>query len=33
MKFSAKQISEILHGSIEGNADVCVDRLSKIEEI
>ena len=32
MKFSAKQISEILHGSIEGNADVCVDRLSKIEE-
>ncbi len=32
MKFTARQISEILHGSIEGDAEVCVNRLSKIEE-
>ena len=32
MKFSALQLSEILQGTIEGDAEVCVDRLAKIEE-
>jgi len=32
MKFTAKQISEILEGEIEGNPEIEVFRLSKIEE-
>ena len=32
MKFTAKQIAEILNGTIEGNPDVTVNNLSKIEE-
>ncbi|MCX6292572.1 MAG: UDP-3-O-(3-hydroxymyristoyl)glucosamine N-acyltransferase [Bacteroidetes bacterium] len=32
MEFTAKQISELLHGTIEGNEQVKVNRLSKIEE-
>lgn len=32
MKFAASQISEILQGTIEGDATVLVDRLAKIEE-
>ncbi len=32
MKFTATQISEILNGTIEGNPDVEVNTLSKIEE-
>jgi UDP-3-O-[3-hydroxymyristoyl] glucosamine N-acyltransferase len=32
MKFSAKQIAHLLHGSIEGNPEVNVNKLSKIEE-
>ena len=32
MKFTAKQIAEILNGDIVGNPDVEVDTLSKIEE-
>lgn len=32
MKFSAQQISEILQGTIEGNPDIQVSTLSKIEE-
>ncbi|MFA5781544.1 MAG: UDP-3-O-(3-hydroxymyristoyl)glucosamine N-acyltransferase [Bacteroidales bacterium] len=32
MKFSAKQISELLNGEIEGNPGVEVSKLSKIEE-
>ncbi len=32
MKFSAKQIAEVLNGKIEGNHDITVDKLSKIEE-
>lgn len=32
MEFTARQISELLHGKVEGNAEVKVDRLSKIEE-
>src|SRR5271157_3051015 len=32
MKFSAKQIAELLNGEIEGNPKVEVTRLSKIEE-
>ena len=32
MKFSALQISEILHGTVEGDTEICVNRLSKIEE-
>ncbi|MEQ8909187.1 MAG: UDP-3-O-(3-hydroxymyristoyl)glucosamine N-acyltransferase [Vicingaceae bacterium] len=32
MKFSARQISEILQGTIEGNPDVEVSSVSKIEE-
>ncbi|MDD4820047.1 MAG: UDP-3-O-(3-hydroxymyristoyl)glucosamine N-acyltransferase [Flavobacteriales bacterium] len=32
MKFPALQISEILHGTVEGDTDISVDRPSKIEE-
>lgn len=32
MKFKATQIAEILNGDIQGNPDVEVDKLSKIEE-
>ncbi|MDR1373278.1 MAG: UDP-3-O-(3-hydroxymyristoyl)glucosamine N-acyltransferase [Dysgonamonadaceae bacterium] len=32
MTFSAKQIAEILHGEIEGNAEITVSRFAKIEE-
>ena len=32
MKFSAKQIAELLGGQIEGNEDVSVNNISKIEE-
>ncbi|WP_443937281.1 UDP-3-O-(3-hydroxymyristoyl)glucosamine N-acyltransferase [Pedobacter sp. MW01-1-1] len=32
MQFTAKQISEFLNGSIEGNPDVAVKELSKIED-
>jgi len=32
MKFSAKQISEAVNGIIEGNADVTIDKVAKIEE-
>ncbi|TAL57407.1 MAG: UDP-3-O-(3-hydroxymyristoyl)glucosamine N-acyltransferase, partial [Bacteroidetes bacterium] len=32
MEFTAKQISELLNGKIEGNPDVKVSKLSKIEE-
>ncbi|HRN42033.1 MAG TPA: UDP-3-O-(3-hydroxymyristoyl)glucosamine N-acyltransferase [Vicingus sp.] len=32
MEFSAKQIADLLGGTIEGNADVKVKKLSKIEE-
>jgi UDP-3-O-[3-hydroxymyristoyl] glucosamine N-acyltransferase len=32
LKFTAKQISEILHGEIYGNPDEVVSKLSKIEE-
>ena len=32
MKFTANQIAEILGGEIDGNADVEVFKLSKIEE-
>jgi UDP-3-O-[3-hydroxymyristoyl] glucosamine N-acyltransferase len=32
MQFTAKQIAQLLNGTIEGNADVSVTRLSKIEE-
>lgn len=32
MKFTAKQIAEVLNGEIVGNSSVEVDRLSKIEE-
>jgi UDP-3-O-[3-hydroxymyristoyl] glucosamine N-acyltransferase len=32
MEFSAKQIAAFLSGDIEGNPDVCVHNLSKIEE-
>jgi UDP-3-O-[3-hydroxymyristoyl] glucosamine N-acyltransferase len=32
MKFTANQIAEILGGEIEGNGEVQVDKLSKIEE-
>jgi UDP-3-O-[3-hydroxymyristoyl] glucosamine N-acyltransferase len=32
MEFSASQIADILEGVVEGNADVVVSRLSKIEE-
>src|ERR1051325_7799527 len=32
MEFSAQQIAGILGGTIEGNADVKINKLSKIEE-
>lgn len=32
MEFSAQQIASLLNGTIEGNAEVTVNRLSKIEE-
>ncbi|QNL51335.1 UDP-3-O-(3-hydroxymyristoyl)glucosamine N-acyltransferase [Olivibacter sp. SDN3] len=32
MQFTAKQISEIVNGSIEGNGEVLVSRVEKIEE-
>ena len=32
MQFTAKQIGVLLNGSIEGNPDVTVDKLEKIEE-
>ncbi|MFA4851516.1 MAG: UDP-3-O-(3-hydroxymyristoyl)glucosamine N-acyltransferase [Bacteroidales bacterium] len=32
MKFTAKQIAELLNGVIEGDAEVTVNKLSKIEE-
>lgn len=32
MKFTAKQIAELIGGKIEGDPEVSVDRLSKIEE-
>lgn len=32
MEFSAKQIADLLNGQIEGNADVKITKLSKIEE-
>ena len=32
MKFTAAQIAETLNGSVEGNAEVWVDNVSKIEE-
>lgn len=32
MEFSAQQIAELLGGSVEGNADVKVNNMSKIEE-
>jgi UDP-3-O-[3-hydroxymyristoyl] glucosamine N-acyltransferase len=32
MTFSAKQLAEILNGTIEGNPDTCVSKLAKIEE-
>ena len=32
MQFTAKQISEFLNGSIDGNPDVAVTELSKIED-
>lgn len=32
MEFSARQIAQILHADIEGDPDITVDRMSKIEE-
>lgn len=32
MKFTAQQIADTLHGTIEGNADVWINNVSKIEE-
>jgi UDP-3-O-[3-hydroxymyristoyl] glucosamine N-acyltransferase len=32
MKFTAKQISEMLKGAVEGDPEITVDRLAKIEE-
>ena len=32
MKFTAKQIAQILDGSVDGNPSVEVSKLSKIEE-
>ena len=32
MEFSAKQISDLLSGKVEGDPSVTVNRLSKIEE-
>ena len=32
MQFTAAQIAQLLNGTLEGNADITVTRLSKIEE-
>ncbi|HOS49540.1 MAG TPA: LpxD N-terminal domain-containing protein, partial [Bacteroidia bacterium] len=32
MEFTAKQIAELLQGTVDGNAEAKVSRLSKIEE-
>jgi len=32
MEFSARQIAEVLHGKVEGNPDVKISNLGKIEE-
>jgi UDP-3-O-[3-hydroxymyristoyl] glucosamine N-acyltransferase len=32
MKFTAKQIADLLNGTVEGNGDIAVSSLSKIEE-
>jgi len=32
MEFSAQQIAQLLHGIVEGDAEVIVNNLSKIEE-
>ena len=32
MKFTAKQIAELLNGTVEGDSGVAIDKLSKIEE-
>ncbi len=32
MKFTAQQLADVLGGTIEGNAEACVSKLSKIEE-
>ena len=32
MKFTALQLAEVLGGTIEGNPEACVSKLSKIEE-
>lgn len=32
IQFTARQIAEVIHGRIEGNPDITVNRLSKIEE-
>jgi UDP-3-O-[3-hydroxymyristoyl] glucosamine N-acyltransferase len=32
MEFSAQQIAELLQGSVEGDVNVCVNQLAKIEE-
>ena len=32
MKFTAKQIADLLHGQIEGDANVMINKLSRIEE-
>ena len=32
MEFTAQQIADLLHGSVEGDPQVKVNRLSKIEE-
>jgi UDP-3-O-[3-hydroxymyristoyl] glucosamine N-acyltransferase len=32
MKFTAKQISELVNGTIDGNPDITIEKVSKIEE-
>ncbi len=32
MKFTAQQLAEALHGTVEGNPDACFTKLAKIEE-
>ena len=32
MKFAAKEIAQMLQGVIEGDENICVDKLCKIEE-
>ena len=32
MEFSARQIAEVLNGKVEGNPDVLISKLAKIEE-